>query len=118
MGAGSCAVFALTILLATPLPPPGGNILSGNTINQEAVAINKDLNAVVVNAGKNGKGVAEVNAANVISQNARIGEPMAFLGGESQGVGRFGPKVVRECLGCWPGRDSQIITPPIVWGVV
>ncbi|KIZ06989.1 hypothetical protein MNEG_0968 [Monoraphidium neglectum] len=51
----------------------GGNILSGNTINQEAVAINKDLNAVVVNAGKNGKGVAEVNAANVISQNARIG---------------------------------------------
>jgi hypothetical protein len=33
---------------------------------------------VVVNAGKNGRGRAEVNAANVISQDASIGElPLA-----------------------------------------
>jgi hypothetical protein len=61
--------------------PPGGNILSGNTINQEAVAINDNINAAVVNAGKNGRGVAKVNVANVISQDASIGELLGGLFG-------------------------------------
>jgi hypothetical protein len=60
--------------------PPGGNILSGNTINQEAVAINDNINAAVVNAGKNGRGVAKVNVANVISQDASCWEGCSGVG--------------------------------------
>jgi hypothetical protein len=65
-------------VLAVPTPP-GGNILSGNTVSQDAIAINDNLNSVVVNAGKNGRGVAKVNAANVVSQDINVGE--LFLAG-------------------------------------